>query len=89
VQCYLVPPRELPDAPHAILVDFQKITVPGNGHLSVEFQLPEKTFHLVNAAGEWRRHPGHYTIVVGAASPGARAVALGAPAPVTTELELT
>ena len=40
-----------------------------------------------NAAGEHVWQPGTYELVVGSASPGPRAIALGAPPPATTRVE--
>jgi beta-glucosidase len=42
----------------------------------------------VDAAGQHVHAPGNYGLVVGSASPGARAVALGAPAPATGTVAL-
>ena len=81
VQCYLVPPRDRPDAPRATLVDFHKISVPAGATTGVEFRLSGDAFRQVNAAGERVWVPGRYRLVVGSASPGSRAVALGAPTP--------
>ena len=88
VQCYVQPPRDWPDAPLATLVDFQKITVPARGSVGVSFRLPAAAFAQVDAAGARVRAPGRYRLVVGSASPGPRAQALGAPAPATGEITL-
>ena len=83
VQCYLQPPSSWPNAPLASLVDFQKVRVPPHGSVTIEFKLPAVAFAQVDAAGQTVHVPGTYGIVVGSASPGPRAVALGAPAPAT------
>ncbi len=88
VQCYIQPPRSWPDAPLASLVDFQKVSVPAQGSVTVEFKLPASAFAQVDAAGRHVHVPGSYGLVVGSASPGARAVALGAPVPATATLAL-
>jgi len=88
VQCYVQPPRDFPDAPLATLVDFQKITVPARSSVEVSFRLPAAAFAQVDAAGRRVRAPGRHRIVVGSASPGPRAQALGAPAPATAEITL-
>ena len=88
VQCYIQPPRSWPDAPLATLVDFQKITVPARGAVEVTFRLPAAAFAQVNAAGQQVHAPGLYRLVVGSASPGARAQALGAAAPATGDITL-
>ena len=88
VQCYLVPPAGRTDTPKAILVEFQKVELPPQAALTVEFTLPAAAFLLVDERGERVRRTGRYTLHVGAASPGPRAQALGAPAPVTAVVEL-
>jgi beta-glucosidase len=88
VQCYLVPPRDWPNAPRAMLVEFTKLNVPAGGTAAVEFALPAAAFRQVDGAGEHVWVPGEYEIVVGSASPGARAVALGAPAPASGKIRL-
>jgi beta-glucosidase len=85
VQCYLVPPPDWPDAPRAVLVAFQKVDIAAAGTARVRFELAEESLLQVNAAGQRVRVPGRYEIVVGSASPGPRAVALGAPQPLTGE----
>ncbi len=87
-QCYLVPPRSWPDAPRATLIDFQKVPVPAHDRIEVEFKLAADLFRQVDGAGERVWVPGRYGLVVGAASPGPRALALGAPAPACSELTL-
>jgi beta-glucosidase len=88
VQCYVQPPRELPEAPLATLVDFQKVAVPAGGAVEVTFKLPADAYAQGNAAGQRARAPGRDRVVVGSASPGPRAQALGAPAPATAEVTL-
>ncbi|MEJ1971056.1 MAG: glycoside hydrolase family 3 C-terminal domain-containing protein [Lacunisphaera sp.] len=88
VQCYLQPPRSWPLAPHATLVDFKKVSVPAQGSVAVEFRLPAAAFAQVDAAGQHVHVPGSYGLVVGSASPGARAIALGAPAPASSSVTL-
>ncbi len=87
VQCYLVPPAR-PDAPKAMLVDFKKVTVTSAGTVEVEFVLPAAVFRQVDAQGKLVWTPGNCQLVVGSASPGPRAQALGAPAPAAAELRL-
>jgi beta-glucosidase len=86
VQCYVQPPRSWPNAPLATLVDFQKVKVPAHGSVPVEFRLPAAAFAQVDSAGQSVHVAGAYGIVVGSASPGRRAVDLGAPAPATGTL---
>lgn len=83
VQCYIQPPRTWANAPLATLADFQKVSVPARGSVSVEFKLPVAAFAQVDAAGQQAHVPGNYGLVLGSASPGTRAVTLGAPTPAT------
>jgi beta-glucosidase len=89
VQCYIVPPRDWPGAPRATLVDFKKLAVRAGKSVPVQFDLPAEAFEQIDAAGHRMHHPGRYQIVVGSASPGPRAVSLGAPAPASAEVLLT
>lgn len=88
VQCYVVPPQTLPDTPHATLIDFQKVVVPAGTGVPVSFKLPAAAFAQVNADGQLVHVPGSYQLVLGPASPGPRAQALGAPAPAVAEVTL-
>ncbi len=88
VQCYLQPPRVLPEAPLATLVDFRKVAVPARGSVDIVFKLPSAAFAQVNAAGQRVRVPGRYRVVVGSASPGPRARVLGAPPPAEADVTL-
>jgi len=88
VQCYVQPPRTWPLAPRAGLVEFRKVSIPAGQAVEVEFTLEAAAFLQVDAAGRSVRVPGRYGLVVGAASPGARSVALGAPVPATAEIEI-
>ena len=89
VQCYIVPPRDWPGAPRATLVDFKKLAVRAGKSVPVQFDLPAEAFEQIDAAGHRMHHPGRYQIVIGSASPGPRAVSLGAPAPASAEVLLT
>ncbi len=88
VQCYLVPPRGWPDAPRAVLVDFTKVSVPAGGGAKIEFKLASAAFRQVDAAGHRVWATGDYEVVVGSASPGPRALALGAPEPARGKIRL-
>ena len=88
VQCYVVPPNDWPGAPRASLVDFKKIALAPGAAAEVQFDLPTDAFAQINAAGQRIHYPGRYKIVVGSASPGPRALALGAPAPAVAEVQL-
>ncbi len=88
VQCYILPPRDWPNAPRATLVEFKKISVPAYSSAEVRFDLPVAAFAQVSAAGQRVHHPGLYQIAVGSASPGPRAIALGAPTPAIGEVKI-
>ena len=88
VQCYLTPPRDWPEAPFATLIAFQKITVPAGQTVAVTFTLPAAVFSQVDAAGQSVHAPGTYGLVIGSASPGDRAPALGAPPPATATIQI-
>jgi beta-glucosidase len=81
VQCYLTPPATWPEAPQAVLVDFQKVTLPPGQTVTVRFQLPASAFAQVDSAGARVHVPGDYGVIVGSSSPGPRSLELGAPAP--------
>ena len=88
VQCYVQPPRSWPEAPLATLVDFQKVNVPAKSSVTIEFTVPAAAFVQVDSAGKQVHTPGVYGITVGSASPGPRAIALGAPVPATGSVTL-
>jgi beta-glucosidase len=88
VQCYVVPPRNTLETPRASLVAFQKVALPANSIAPVEFRLGADAFHQLNVAGECVWIPGDYMIVIGSASPGGRALQLGAPPPVNVLVRL-
>lgn len=88
VQCYLQAPRTIANAPHAALIDFKKVSLKPGVVTEVEFNLAADAFKQIDEQGNRVWLPGRYTIVVGAASPGARAEALGAPKPATALLTI-
>jgi len=88
VQCYIQPPRSWPDAPRATLVEFRKVIIPAGGIVNVDFELDSASFAQVDAKGKHVHVPGTYGIVIGPASPGPRASALGAPAPASGEIQV-
>jgi beta-glucosidase len=87
-QCYVLPPRDRQDAPRATLVAFQRVSLPAHATKRVEFKLSSAAFRQVLADGQLAWLPGRYHLHVGAASPGPRALALGAPPPATAVIEL-
>lgn len=87
VQCYLIPPAGA-DVPRAVLADFAKIDLAPHTSLEVTFQFASDAFRQVDAYGERVWRVGAYQVFVGAASPGPRAQALGAPAPLVATVQL-
>ena len=88
VQCYQVPPRDRPEAAQATLVDFNKISHAPGATADVSFRVRSAAFRQVDAQGQTVWTPGRFGLVVGSASPGPRALALGAPAPAQGEVTL-
>lgn len=88
VQCYLTPPATWPEAPRAVLVDFQKVALPPGRTVTVRFRLPASAFAQVDSAGARVHVPGDYGVVVGSSSPGPRSQELGAPAPAMATVRL-
>ena len=83
VQCYLVPPRGVAEAPRAQLADFAKLRLGPGASGAAEFALPAACFEQVDSAGRHVSVPGEFGIVIGSCSPGPRGLELGAPAPAT------
>lgn len=88
VQAYIVPPRYSADAPRATLIAFEKVAVPGFGTAELDLHLRAELWRQVDDAGASGWLPGTYELVIGAASPGPRALALGAPKPLAATIEL-
>jgi len=88
VQCYIAPPRDWPEAPRSTRVDFQKVALAPGESQTAEFPLPAAAFAQTDAAGRKVHHPGRYGVIIGSASPGPRAQALGAPAPAAGTITL-
>jgi beta-glucosidase len=89
VQCYVRPPASWPGAPLATLVAFEKVAVPAGASMEVSFRIPSDAFAQYDADGGRVHVPGRYGLAVGSASPGARAQALGAPAPALAEIDVS
>lgn len=88
VQCYLVPPAFAPETPRSLLLDFKKVHVAARATVQVDFEIPPQALHLIDASGQPTWQPGDYTVHIGSASPGHRALALGAPVPQQLPLTL-
>lgn len=89
VQCYVVPPQDGPDAPRAVLIDFQKVTIAPGETITATFALASAAFMQVDGAGERFLPVGSYSIVVGSCSPGERGRLLGAPEPAVFTMEVS
>lgn len=85
VQCYLTDLEASVRVPRAELKGFQRIRLWGGESRDVRFVLTAEMMELVDDQGRSRLEPGRFRITVGGASPGRRAVQLGAPEPVTAE----
>lgn len=88
VQCYIAPPSDWPEAPAAVLAGFERLTIPPASASAVTFHLSSTAFRQFDARGNAVHHRGTYRVWIGSASPGPRAVALGAPSPVFVDLEI-
>jgi beta-glucosidase len=68
------------------LVGFQKVALAAGASAVVDFRIPSDLFRQIDAGGQavWAR--GRYGLVIGSASPGRRALDLGAPAPAQGEI---
>ncbi len=83
VQLYLSPlPARQGEAVQR-LAAFQRVFLTPGEERRLEFSLPPATLASVDANGQERQIPGQYLVTVGGSSPGARALALGAPQPVS------
>lgn len=88
VQVYVRQPARDTVTPQRTLVAFKRIRVRAGKTRTVIFALPRSAFEYVNDAGESVFEAGTFTIEVGGCSPGARGVALGAPAGVSAQVML-
>jgi beta-glucosidase len=82
VQCYIVPPRDWPEAPLSSLVGFEKISLKAHSSATVKFKLPAEAFMQYDMNGNKVLHQGRYGVVIGSCSPGRRGQDLGAAKPV-------
>ncbi len=81
VQLYVSALDASGDAPLASLEDFRRVAIEPGQSQTVEFAVTPDMLAIVNDEGEAVVEPGRFRLIVGGASPGARAVALGAPRP--------
>jgi beta-glucosidase len=81
VQLYVSALDASADAPLASLKGFQRVAIEPGRSETVEFAVTADMLAVVNDEGESVVEPGRYRLMVGGASPGARALDLGAPRP--------
>jgi beta-glucosidase len=81
VQLYVSALDAPADAPLASLEGFRRVAIEPGRSETVEFAVTADMLAVVNDEGESMVEPGRYRLMVGGASPGARALALGAPRP--------
>jgi beta-glucosidase len=74
--------------PRQRLAAFRRVRLKAGQSKKVSFTLSPAQLHLVDEDGRSRLEPGLFDIAVGGSSLGARAQALGAPAPVTAVFEV-
>ena len=82
VQLYVSDLDPAAHAPRAALKGMKRVRLAAGESQTVEFAVEPSMLAIVDAAGREARPRGQFRITVGSASPGARAVALGAPEPV-------
>ncbi len=83
VQCYLSDLEASVRVPMYDLKGFQRVYLwPGQSR-TVRFELTAEAMKLVDNDGNRVLEPGDFRVTVGGSSPGPRALALGAPAPVS------
>jgi beta-glucosidase len=88
VQVYVRQPARETQTPLQTLVAFQRVHLRAGGKRTVSFTLPRSAFEYVNDAGESVFAPGMFTIEIGGCSPGARGLALGAPAGQSAQIDI-
>jgi beta-glucosidase len=81
VQLYVSALDASVDAPLASLEAFDRVFVGPGESETVTFTVTTEMLAIVNDAGDTVVEPGRFRLTVGGASPGSRAVALGAPKP--------
>ncbi len=81
VQLYVSGPQGPVRAPRAALKDFRRVRLGPGEARTVEFAIEPSTLTLIDEAGRERGERGEFRLTIGGASPGNRAIALGAPEP--------
>ncbi len=88
-QVYLSDLETSVPAPQHKLVDFQRAWLESDESQRLTFALTAEALSLVDEEGQLQLEPGQFRVTIGGCSPGARGVALGAPAPLTAEFVVT
>ena len=81
-QLYLSDLQATVPVPQHSLIGFRRVSLKPGESGEIEFTLTPDMMMLVDDAGEMKLEPGEFKLTVGGCSPGARGIALGAPAPV-------
>lgn len=81
VQWYLTDVEASVRVPRASLCGAKRVFIPAGAHRTVEFEIPPAAMAVVREDGTSVIEPGEFVVTVGSASPGTRAVELGAPKP--------
>lgn len=89
VQIYLSDVEASVPVPRASLVAFERVLLKPGELRSLELAIPAGAMRTVTENGERRFEPGRFVVHAGSASPGERAVELGAPPSLAQSFELT
>lgn len=84
VQVY-IQALDVPGAPSSSLAGFRRVELLPGEHQTLRFAIAAAQLAQVGDDGVRRAVPGRYRVIVGGCSPGARGLALGAPAPASAE----
>jgi len=87
-QLYLSPFPAQSGQPLQRLIAFQRVFLAPGETRRLEFTLPAESLLSVDEAGREQILPGEYLVTVGGASPSPRALALGAPKPVSAKFKI-
>lgn len=86
VQLYLSGPKSASRGPLAALEGIRRVRLEAGEARTVEFAVGPAMLAVIDEAGRERSAQGEFRLTIGGASPGARAVTLGAPEPAQATL---
>lgn len=86
-QVYLSGPEGEADQPQCRLTAFKRVTLGAGEHTRLQWTLSAKDFSIFNEAGERIYPAGRFTLTVGGAAPLPSSERLGAPRPVSAQVE--